>query len=317
MDSYKEMKNILEKIPEEKSIIIAGHENSDMDSIGASLAMAYFLENLGKKDITVLIEKKDMYKIKWFKNMKFIENEIKKDNYVFIMVDLNRKSRLGKYEEYFGKAEITINIDHHEANKKESNYILENADISSTCELLYNLINLFDKKVNKDIASLLYAGILTDTTGFSHRLTPETLAIAGELLKYGIDYKYITKKTFLERTMPEIKALSTILENIKYDVFHYVIMDRKDPVFSSLEYSLLFKKMVPILKNIENVEVMGIFLIDNDKVLGEFKANTDIDVSKLAIKLGGGGHKNSAGFTSMLPIEDVLKMSKEYIKKYI
>ena len=78
MDSYKEMKNILEKIPEEKSIIIAGHENSDMDSIGASLAMAYFLENLGKKDITVLIEKKDMYKIKWFKNMKFIENEINK-----------------------------------------------------------------------------------------------------------------------------------------------------------------------------------------------------------------------------------------------
>ena len=155
MDSYKEMKNILEKIPEEKSIIIAGHENSDMDSIGASLAMAYFLENLGKKDITVLIEKKDMYKIKWFKNMKFIENEIKKDNYVFIMVDLNRKSRLGKYEEYFDKAEITINIDHHEANKKESNYILENADISSTCELLYNLINLFDKKMNKDIASLL------------------------------------------------------------------------------------------------------------------------------------------------------------------
>ena len=117
--------------------------------------------------------------------------------------------------------------------------------------------------------------------------------------------------------MPEIKALSTILENIKYDVFHYVIMDRKDPVFRSLEYSLLFKKMVPILKNIENVEVMGIFLIDNDKVLGEFKANTDIDVSKLAIKLGGGGHKNSAGFTSMLPIEDVLKMSKEYIKKYL
>ena len=49
MDSYKEMKNILEKIPEEKSIIIAGHENSDMDSIGASLAMAYFLGNLGKK----------------------------------------------------------------------------------------------------------------------------------------------------------------------------------------------------------------------------------------------------------------------------
>lgn len=317
MSSYKEMKNVLEQIPENQPIIIAGHENADMDSIGASLAMAYFLENLGKKDITVLIEEKEMFKINWFNNKKFITGESKKENYVFIMVDLNRKNRLGKFEDYFDKAKLTINIDHHESNKKESKYILENANISSTCELIYNLISLFDKKMDKNIASLLYAGILTDTTGFSHRLTPETLAIAGELLKYEIDYKYITKKTFLERTMPEVKALSKILENIKYDVFHYVVMDRKDPVFSDLEYSLLFKKMVPILKNIENVDVMGIFLIDNDKVFGEFKANADIDVSKLAIKLGGGGHKNSAGFTSMLKLEDVLEISKDYIKKYI
>ena len=220
MSSYKEMKNVLEQIPENQPIIIAGHENADMDSIGASLAMAYFLENLGKKDITVLIEEKEMFKINWFNNKKFITDESKKENYVFIMVDLNRKNRLGKFEDYFDKAKLTINIDHHESNKKESKYILENANISSTCELIYNLISLFDKKMDKNIASLLYAGILTDTTGFSHRLTPETLAIAGELLKYEIDYKYITKKTFLERTMPEVKALSKILENIKYDVFH-------------------------------------------------------------------------------------------------
>ncbi len=317
MSSYKEIKDVLEKIPENQSIIIAGHENADMDSIGASLAMAYFLENIGKKDITVLIEEKDMFKINWFNTQKFITSKVEKENYVFIMVDLNRKSRLGKFEEYFDKAKMTINIDHHEASKKEAQYILENAKISSTCEIIYNLISMFDKKMDKNIASMLYAGILTDTTGFSHRLTPETLSSAGELLKYEIDYKYITKKTFLERTMPEIKALSKLLENIKYDVFHYVIMDRKDPIFSDLEYSLLFKKMVPILKNIENVDVMGIFLIENDKVFGEFKANTDIDVSKLAIKLGGGGHKNSAGFTSTLSLEEVLKISKDYIKKYI
>lgn len=317
MNSYREIKEILEKIPENQAIIIAGHENTDMDSIGASLAMAYFLEKIGKKDITVLIEEKDMYKIDWFDNNKFIKQSVQKDNYIFIMVDLNRKERLGKFEKYFDNAVLTINIDHHESNKQEARYILENAQISSTCELLYNLISIFDKEINKNIASLLYAGILTDTTGFSHRLTSKTLAIASELLKYEIDYQYITKKTFLERTMSEITALSKILGNINYDVFHYVIMDRKDQAFRELEYSLLFKKMVPILKNIEGVKVMGIFLIDNDKVFGEFKANADIDISKLAIQLGGGGHKKSAGFTSFLTLEEILKISKEYIQKYI
>ena len=315
MNSYREIKQCIVGIPKNKPIIIAGHENADMDSIGSSLAMAYFLEKIGKKDVSVLIEKKDMYKIHWFKNEKFITNNIQKNDYVFIMVDLNRKKRLGKFEAYFDNADFTINIDHHESNKEESNYIISDENISSTCEMLFNLMNEFDTKIDKNIAELLYAGILTDTTGFSHRLTPKTFAITSKLLECGVDYKYITKKVFLERTMKEAKALSKILNKISLDVFHYVIIDRKDPVFSDLEYSMLFKKMVPILKNIEEVKVLGIFLIDEGRVFGEFKSNVDIDLSKLAIKFGGGGHKDSAGFESELPIEDILEISKEYIRK--
>lgn len=317
MNSYEEIKTVMEKIPNNQPIIIAGHENADMDSIGASLSIAYFLEKIGKKDVTVLLAEKDMYKIRWFNQNKFLAQYTQKNNYVFIMVDLNRKERLNEFESYFDNASLTINIDHHEANKRECKYILEDSVISSTCEIIFNLFSYFNYKLDKNIASLLYAGILTDTSGFSHRLTHKTLYIASKLLEYEIDYQYITKKTFLERTMPEIKALSKILDNIHYDIFHYVIMDRKDIIFRDLEYSLLFKKMVPILKNIEGVKVMGIFLVDNDKIFGEFKANADIDISKLAIQLGGGGHKKSAGFTSTLSLEKVLEISKDYIKKYI
>ena len=317
MNSYEEIKTVIEKIPNNQPIIIAGHENADMDSIGASLSIAYFLEKIGKEDVTVLLAEKDMYKIRWFNQNKFLAQYTQKSNYVFIMVDLNRKERLSEFESYFDNASLTINIDHHEANKRECKYILEDSVISSTCEIIFNLFSYFNYKLDKNIASLLYAGILTDTSGFSHRLTHKTLYIASKLLEYKIDYQYITKKTFLERTMPEIKALSKILDNIHYDIFHYVIMDRKDIIFRDLEYSLLFKKMVPILKNIEGVKVMGIFLVDNDKIFGEFKANADIDISKLAIQLGGGGHKKSAGFTSTLSLEKVLEISKDYIKKYI
>lgn len=317
MNSYEEIKNVLETIPENQPIIIAGHENADMDSIGASLAMAYFLNNIGKKDVNVLITEKDMYKISWFESKKFISSKVEKDNYVFIMVDANRKQRLAEFEEYFDKASLTINIDHHEANKGEANNIIVDERISSTCEMLFNLFNCFENKINEQIASLLYAGILTDTTCFSHRLTSKTLLAASILLEYGIDYQYITKKTFLERSMPEIDALSKILSDIKYNVFHYVVMDRKDQVFSNLEYTMLFKKMVPVLKNIDEIKVLGIFLIDGNKVFGEFKCNIDIDISILARQLGGGGHRKSAGFTSELPLDEILTISKDYINKNI
>lgn len=315
MNSYIEIKEIINKIPNKKPIIIAGHENADQDSICSCLALAYFLKKIGKERIEVLISEKDMYKIKWFSKNTFINNKIQKNDYVFVMLDLNRKTRLGEFEYFFDNANFTINIDHHERSKEESNYIVSDTSVSSTCEILYNLFQYFNIDIDKDIASLLYAGILTDTLCFSQRLTSQTLYIASELLKYEIDYAYITKKTYLERSMDEIIALSELTKNIKYDGFHYVVMNRDNPVFSSLEYSQLFKKMTPILKNIENIDVLGMFLIDGNIVYGEFKSNIDIDVSVLATEFGGGGHKKAAGFTCKLPLEDILKKSKEYIER--
>ena len=315
MNSYNEIKQIISKIPDTKPIIIAGHENADQDSICSCIALANYLRKIGKEKIEVLISEKDLYKISWYYNNEFINTNISKDNYVFIMLDLNRKKRLGEFKNLFDSADFTINIDHHEQNQEESNFIFSDTSVSSTCEILFNLFKYFDCDIDKDIASLLYAGILTDTLCFSQRLTPQTLYIASELLKYDIDYTYITKKTFLDRSMDEIKALSELTQNIQYDGFHYVIMNRNNPIYSNLEYSLLFKKMTPILKNIEGIEVLGMFLIDADVVYGEFKSNINVDVSILANEFGGGGHKKAAGFTSKLPLENILKKSKEYIEK--
>ena len=314
MNSYEEIKNIIQNISNEKPIIIAGHENADLDSIGSSLALAFLLEKNKKKDISILLSEKDLYKIAWFDNKRLISSNIKKNNYVFIMVDLNRKGRLGEFENYFDRADLTINIDHHEKNKNESTYTISDPDISSTCEMIFNLIKQFNCPLDKDIATMLYAGVLTDTAGFSIRMTPNTFNILSELLTYGIDYEYITKKSYLERTQLEISALSEMISNIKFDIFHYIIIDKKNPIFKDLEYSQLFKKMFPILRNIKEVKVLGIFLIDNENVYGEFKSNVDIDVSELARVFGGGGHRRSAGFTSILDINNILDISKKYIK---
>ena len=181
MIDYNILKKVINKL-DDRVILVAGHKNTDYDSMCSSLAFTLFLNKIGKKTF-MLLEEKDLSKLNWFNKLDYILSEYSGDNYNFILLDSNRKSRLGVFEKYFDKASIKINIDHHEDNKKEADYIFVDENISSTCEIIYNLIK---DNIDKDIATLLYAGIASDTNSFYKRVTPSTMLCASKLLEYGI-----------------------------------------------------------------------------------------------------------------------------------
>ena len=132
------IKNIILKL-DDSPIYIAGHIKPDQDSIGSCLAFARFLNNFGKKAY-VLLEDKDKAINEWQNDYSLIVNDIKDENFNFIALDLNEKKRLGFYEKYFDKARYTINVDHHQDNKGEANYTISDTSVSSTCEIIYNII---------------------------------------------------------------------------------------------------------------------------------------------------------------------------------
>lgn len=315
-NSYEEIKQIMLTIPDEKPIIIAGHQNVDMDSIGSCLALTRYLTSLGKNCV-MLLEEKDVTKLNWFADYTYITNQIECTDYVFILLDANEKSRLGIFEKYFDHADMTINIDHHENNKNQADHILTISEISSTSEMIYTLLNLFEKKINKQQAELLYAGIITDTSCFMKRTTPRTLQIAGELLAYGIDSNKITRETCFKLTKGEEKVLAYMIENIKYDKFHYIIVDKEKDIYQEIEWNTILKKFMYVLENIEDIEILAIFKLENNKVTVEFRSNSKIDVDKLGIKLGGGGHKKAAGVTDTnKSIQEIMNETKKYLEYY-
>lgn len=315
MIDYIKIKQVIELLPNNQDILICGHNNTDYDSIGACYALTLFLNKIGKKAY-MLLEKIDYDKLKWYGKYDYIiSNYDIKYNYNFIMLDANRKSRLGIFEKYFDMATITINIDHHESNKKESNYIFVNEDISSTCEIIFNIINLFDNSFDKDIATLIYAGIASDTNSFYKRVTSSTMQVLSKLLEYNIDNVNIVKNTCKSLKMEETMVLSNMLSNINYDVFHYIIMDRKNSIYKDIDYNVIFKKCASTIFDIEEIEVVGLFLKELDgSISGIFRSNSFINVDELAIKLGGGGHKKASGFENNMNIEEIIKVSKDYIK---
>ena len=316
MIDYKKLKQIIDNLPNDEIIILGGHKNTDYDSICSTLSLTLLLNKIGKEAF-MLLEEKDYDKLNWYGNFNFI---IKKydlsDKYNFILLDSNRKSRLGIFEKYFDKANIKINIDHHEDNKNEADYIFVDENISSTCEIIYNLINLYENIIDKNIATLLYAGIASDTNSFYKRVTSNTMEVASNLLKYNIDSSYIIKNVCKNMTLEESEILADMISNIKYDDFHYITMDRNNELYKNIDYSVIFKKCASIIYEISDIQVLGLFLKELDgSISGLFRSNCEIDVDVLATKLGGGGHKKASGFENDMDIQKVLQISKDYMKR--
>ena len=316
MIDYKKLKQVIENVPNDQVILLGGHKNTDYDSIGSGLSLTIFLNKIGKKAF-FLLEEKDYLKLEWFNNYKYVIKEYNvKEKYNFILLDSNGKSRLGVFENYFNNANIKINIDHHEDNKNESDYVFVDESVSATCEIIYNLINLFEDGIDKEIATLLYAGIATDTNCFYKRANSNTMKIASELLKYNVDSSNIIKHTYKSMTLEESRILSDMLNNIECDVFHYIILDRNNSLYKDVDYSVIFKKCASFIYEITDIKVLGLFLKELDgSISGLFRSNCEIDVDKLATMFGGGGHKKASGFENNMSIDEILDVSKKYMKK--
>ena len=312
MKKFKEIRLILENL--NNNIYIAGHIKPDQDSIGSCLSLARFLNNIGK-NTHVLLEDKDLDIIKWQNDYSLVTNEIKEKKYTFIALDLNEKKRLGVFENYFDNANYTINIDHHQDNKYEANFTLSIPGISSTCEIIFEIINSFGKEhFTKPINESLYAGIMNDTNCFTRRLSSNTLKITQKLINSNIDYSYIIKKTLTERTMYEFKALAKLVNEIKYDKFHYVVVDKEDESFSSLTHNQIVKKIAEDLRTIEGIDIFIVLIKNKDIITAKCMSNISENADKIASLFDGGGHKKEAGFTAKnISTAEILDKIKNYL----
>ena len=315
MINYLLLKQTIDKLDRTKTILIAGHKNADYDSICSSLALTYILNKLGKKAYT-LLDKSDVDKIYWLNTKHVINEYISNKPYNFILLDSDRKNRLGIFENLFDNADLTINIDHHDDNKNEANYSFVDETISSTGEIICNLIHEYSEALlDSETAALLYSAIVSDTNSFYKRITSNTMLIVSNLLKYDIDATYITKHTCKNISLKESNILADMIKNIQYDTFHYIILDRKSPMYTDIPYSTIFKKCASFIYEISDIQILGIFLIELDgSVSGLLRSNCNIDVDIIAKKLGGGGHKKASGFENNMDINSILVDIKNYIK---
>lgn len=312
------MKIVLDDILKGKSsVALGGHIRPDGDCVGSCLGLYMYLkEQYPELETDVYLEEvPEAYRIiACTDDVKSQIPEGKKYD-LFICLDCGDPERLGFSSPLFESAGETLCIDHHVSNSAfaDLNYILP--DASSTSELVFTLLD--SSKISKRVAEALYMGIAHDTGVFQYSCTsPETMEIAAELMRKGIDGNEIIDKTYYEKTYVQNQILGrALLESM-------LILDKRCIVSVIRKKSMEFFQAKPSdlegivsqLRLTKGVEV-AMFLHETEaqKFKVSLRSKGKVDVSRIAQYFGGGGHVRAAGVTMQGSSHDVINNITEQI----
>ena len=302
-----------------ETVGIAGHVRPDGDCVGSTLAIYnYIKEYYPQIDVRLYLEPIPNV----FKFLRYAD-EIRSDYTdeivfdLFIVCDCGDEGRLGNAVKYYENARNTLCIDHHVSNQEfaQHNYIFP--DASSTCELVYELLD--PAHITKEIAECLYTGMVHDTGVFQYSCTSaKTMNIAGQLMELGIDYSEIVDATFYTKTYAQNQILGqALLDSRLYldgrCIISVVTKEEMD------EFGVLPKHLDGIVNQLRVTKgvVVAAFMYQNED--GSFKvslrANGTFDVAALAMHFGGGGHVKAAGYTALEDAETAKDILLEEIEK--
>lgn len=315
------MNKINEELLEAKKIAIAGHIRPDGDCVGACTALYQYLMLL-KKDCD--FDKIDVYLEPFGNEFNFLTGADKirhtcdkEENYdVFISLDCSSVDRLGNAVRYFDTAKKTICIDHHFSNPNFAQLNHVEAKASSTCEVLFGLLD--EDLINKNIAESLYVGIIHDTGVFKHSNTSEkTLQVAGKLISTGIEFSRLIDESFYAKTYMQNQILGRcLMESILVLGGKVVVssIDRKMLDFYQASSSDL-DGIIDQLRVTKGVEVaIFIYEVNSNEYKVSMRSNGEVDVSKIAVFFGGGGHIKAAGCTMNGQLHDVINNLTPHIE---
>lgn len=305
-----------------KNIVIVTHWSPDGDAIGSSLGLFNYL-NQKKHKVTVITPNDYPSFLFWLPGNKNVINfsakakvaktAVAKANIIFCL-DFNSLKRINALGDEVAKSKaVKCMIDHHLQPDDFADYMLHNIKACSTCELIYDFIELMgDKKlINKDISNCLYTGIMTDTGSFRFpSTTSKTHRIIADLIDAGAENSTIHNRIYDDNTEDKLRLLGYCLAE------KLTVLKEFGTAFFSLRSDELkhfnYKKgdtegIVNYALSIEGIRFAAFFVERDGEIKTSFRSKGDFNVNLFARKhFSGGGHANAAGGMSEITLDETI-----------
>ncbi len=299
-------------------IVLTSHIRPDQDAIGSLLGLGAALEASGKHVQMVLTDSISV-------GMRFLEGASKVTRIpeepfdLFVSLDCSDTRRLG--EALPKDVLVDINIDHHLSNLNFGRINLVESENVATSAVIADHLKDWGLALNQSSAEALLMGILGDSLGFrTSNTSSATLRLAADLMDYGVNLSEIYTKTLVGRTFQSAKYWGvglgklTKIDNVIYTSLSLV--DRKSVSYTGNDDA----DLINMLSTVDNASVAIVFVEQgHDKVKVSWRAIPGIDISKLALSFGGGGHPAASGAEISGTLDEVqqnvLSATINYVKK--
>jgi bifunctional oligoribonuclease and PAP phosphatase NrnA len=279
------------------SIAIATHVSPDGDAVGSMLGLGLSLEAFGKQ-VGMACEDQIPRRLRYLPASERISNRLPDSYDMLVALDVSDEGRLGSLlnREQLGARPLVV-IDHHVTNSGFGVLNWIDSTYAATAHMVLELIRRLGLPLDAASATCLLNGLVTDTRGFSTSSTSEaTLAAAIDLMHAGAPLSEVTARGLLGRPFDAVKvwgavlSASEMLDGIAWAAVSEEQMDRSEGDTGGLDGLSNF------LLNADGVRVAVLFKSrSKGRVEVSFRSVPGVDVGSVALRLGGGGHKQASG----------------------
>ena len=306
--SPEKLKNIANMIwrllDNAKKVTLLTHERPDGDGISACAAMDTLLRALGKETETIYPTNPECAYTRQPETVLVKSHSIIPD--LIIVLDTATRKRC-YIPEAFAHIPLVV-IDHHISNDIDATVSCVDPKASSACELLYELMMLWDHSyITKKIAESLAMGILYDTQVFRTTLTTaKTLRIVADLMEKGADLCVLKDELLANKNPGIIKVWASFLQSVALSPSGksaWAVLPKKDLVFIDGTTPVLVG-FSNFLAEISTTDIIAIFYETEDGKTKVSLRSRYTDVNALAKKFGGGGHIHAAGIVTSMPLDE-------------
>ncbi|GLZ31188.1 phosphoesterase [Lentzea sp. NBRC 105346] len=309
-------------LAEARDVTLLSHINPDADTLGSALAVGLVLHRRGAR-VRVSFAEPDVVPESLLSldvaGLLVRPDEVPDEAELVVVMDTGSLQRLGKLADRVPKAKKgAVVIDHHVSNTRYGTVHVIDDRAEATALVALRVLDEMKAEIDEPVARCLYAGIVTDTRGFRNA-GPEVHRIAARLLEAGVDAEGVTRPLMDEHPFGYLKMLSHVLGRAELDrnaakglglVHATVTVDDAQGLRSEEVESV-----VDIVRSAEEAEVAAVFKELRPQYWSvSLRAVSEVDVRRVAQRLGGGGHRLAAGFTFEGTAERLLAELKEALE---
>ncbi|MDA8436029.1 MAG: bifunctional oligoribonuclease/PAP phosphatase NrnA [Actinomycetales bacterium] len=305
-----------------RPVLLLAHVSPDADALGSALAVGLALETRGV-DVAVSFGDDPFTVPRILRSLPgqhlLAAPAETGDRPVVVSFDVSAIERLGVLRAAAEAAETFVAVDHHATFTGFGHVCLVDVHAPATAVLALELVDRLGVELDATIATPIYAGLVTDTGSFKYAgTTSATHEVAARLLATGLRHDVVARHIYDDEPFGALRLLGAALDRSVLEEnaagglgLVWTVVTDADRATFDLPLDAV-ERVIDVLRIATEAEVACVIKQDDAGAWRvSMRSKGRIDVSAVAIGLGGGGHRFAAGFTAPEGPRDVLHSVRE------